>query len=344
MLQRRSWVAKVGGVGASLVVWVAVLGAPAHATNTLSTTIVTTSASGPTTHETEQFAVAHCTNMGSNEDLSGGGARVASTTTQYFNSLKLNGTAPSTDGSTVSSNNDTNPSYWAGIGGLADRDLANTTTYGFGVCLTSGPSHTKVVVNSVNGPIGTDTFSTVTASCPQGDVLLGGGARTTPALVGSLKIVGSFPSDSSGNPSADGVQNPTSWTAAGENGGDGNSNNTTYAFAICSTETTNPTVTVMKTEASGPTTASTTVAATTSGCSSLSGSQVLLSGGAFINNNGGEPASQGDHLLGDFPSDTSGNPVTSGSADAWTAQGRTGGQASSGTVTDVWALCGPSSY
>jgi hypothetical protein len=344
MLKRTSLLATVGWVSASALLWLAALAVPARATTTLSTTIVSTSASGPTTHETEQFAIPHCTSGGSNEDLAGGGARATSSTTTNFNSLKLNGTAPSTDGSTVSSNGSTNPSYWAGIAGLADKDLANTTTWGYGVCITSGPSHTTVVVNSTNGPIGTDTFATVTASCPTGDRLLGGGARTTPASVGSLKIEGSFPSDSSGNPSADGATNPTSWTAAGENGGDGNSNNTTYAFALCSTEATNPTVTVMKTEATGPTAASTTQAATTLGCSTLSGSPVLLSGGAFINNNGGEPASQGDHLLGDFPSDTSGNPVTSGSADAWTAQGRTGGQASSGTVTDVWALCGPSSY
>jgi hypothetical protein len=71
---------------------------------------------------------------------------------------------------------------------------------------------------------------------------------------------------------------------------------------------------------------------------------VLVGGGAFISNGFGKPASQGDHLTGDFPSDSSGHPVTSGSAGSWTAESHTGGMSSSGTTTDVWALCGSQTY
>ena len=103
---------------------------------------------------------------------------------------------------------------------------------------------------------------------------------------------------------------------------------------------TNPTVTVKNAEVSGPTAASSGATATVS----CPANTVLVGGGAFISNSFGIPASQGDHLTGDFPSDSSGNPVTSGSAGSWTAASHTGGQSSSGTATDVWALCGSQTY
>src|SRR5207253_296449 len=177
-----------------------------------------------------------------------------------------------------------------------------------------------------------------TAPCPSGDRWLSGGAPTTPGTAGGLKIIGSFPSTSSGTPVTSGT-NPGSWTAVGLNGGAAGTN-TTYAFAICSTNSTNPTVTVENAEVSGPTAASSGATATVS----CPANTVLVGGGAFISNSFGIPASQGDHLTGDFPSDSSGNPVTSGSAGSWTAASHTGGQASSGTATDVWALCGSQTY
>jgi len=177
-----------------------------------------------------------------------------------------------------------------------------------------------------------------TATCPANDRLLGGGARTTAGTAGGLKVIGSFPSNSTGTPVTSGT-NPSSWTAVGLNGGTAGTN-TTYAFAICSTDATNPTVTVKNAEVSGPTAASSGATATVS----CPANTVLVGGGAFISNSFGIPASQGDHLTGDFPSDSSGNPVTSGSAGAWTAASHTGGQSSSGTATDVWALCGSQTY
>jgi hypothetical protein len=110
------------------------------------------------------------------------------------------------------------------------------------MCISSGPSATLVEAPSVSGPNTGDTIATATATCPAGDRLLSGGARTTPGTAGSLKIIGSFPSNSTGTPVTSGT-NPASWTAVGLNGGGGGTN-TTYAFAVCSTDATNPTIDV----------------------------------------------------------------------------------------------------
>jgi hypothetical protein len=72
----------------------------------------------------------------------------------------------------------------------------------------------------------------------------------------------------------------------------------------------------------------------------------LISGGASIS--GGDPTtgtftkpgSQGDHLDGDYASDSSGNTASNGSSTAyWTAIGHAGGTSSTGNETDVWGLC-----
>src|SRR5947207_1850256 len=135
-----------------------------------------------------------------------------------------------------------------------------------------------------------DSIASATATCPANDRLLSGGARTSPGTAGGLKIIGSFPSNSTGTPVTSGT-NPSSWTAVGLNGGAAGTN-TTYAFAICSTDATNPTVTVKNAEVSGPTAASSAATATVS----CPANTVLVGGGAFISNSFGIPASQGDHL------------------------------------------------
>jgi hypothetical protein len=258
------------------------------------------------------------------------------------NGLKLDGTVSSKDGTTQDANGDTSPTYWLGAGGGGGQAPSNAETWAYGMCIGTGTGHgpvgTVVEVASVSGPNTGDTIAKATVSCPTGDRLLSGGARTSPGSVGSLKIIGSFPSNSSGTPVTSGT-NPGSWTAVGLNGGGGGTN-TTYVFALCSTDTSNPTITVKNAEVSGPTSASSGAKVTVS----CDANTILVGGGAFISNGFGIPASQGDHLTGSFPSDASGNPVTSGTAASWTASSHTGGMASSGTVTDVWAMCGSSTY
>lgn len=53
---------------------------------------------------------------------------------------------------------------------------------------------------------------------------------------------------------------------------------------------------------------------------------------------------QGVHVIGDFPSDSSGTPVSNGSAADWTVQAQAGGQALPSLSTEGMALCeGPAS-
>src|SRR5262249_23884295 len=140
---------------------------------------------------------------------------------------------------------------------------------------------------------------------------------------------------------ADGDTNPDSWAAVGWSAG-GNSN-TTYAYAICSgddIDVSGVTVKVRYSEVSGPTSATTSQTQTV-GCGGEDGT--LISGGAAIS--GGSvtttdftgPGSQGDHLNGSFPSDSTGNPVSNGTTTAayWTAFTHTGGASSPSTYSDV---------
>lgn len=162
----------------------------------------------------------------------------------------------------------------------------------------------------------------------------------------SVKPIASYPSDSSGNAAVDGSTNPTSWTAAALNGGGSGTGNTTTAYAVCSGSGINVsgiTVTVKHTNVSGPTSASSSATATTSACGAAGN---LISGGASISGSDPTtgsftaPGSQGDHLNGDYPSDSSGNPTSNGNAPTnWTTIGHTGGSSSPNTDTDVWGLC-----
>ncbi len=102
------------------------------------------------------------------------------------------------------------------------------------------------------------------------------------------------------------------------------------------------TVTVRYDETTGPTTVG-APQKTTVGCEQ--GDGTLISGGAGIS--GGDitasafnaPGAQGDHLNGSYPSDSSGNPLTTSPA-YWTSTTHTGGNGStSATRSHVWALC-----
>ncbi|MGH3657811.1 MAG: hypothetical protein ACRDUA_14240, partial [Micromonosporaceae bacterium] len=239
-----------------------------------------------------------------------------------------------------------------GIGGSGGAVNASFSSTPYALCFTSNLiNHTQVVMNKISGPV-TGT-ALVTATCPANTRLLGGGARTTPASVGSLKPIASFPTfnnaaHSSGQKAAaDGETNPDSWTAVGLNGGGGDGSNTTYAYAICSGNNINisgVTVKVKFSEVSGPT-AATTGQTRTVTCGGQDGKLVsggaAISGGSVTTTNFTAPGSQGDHLNGSYPSDGSGNPVSDGSTTAasWTAFTHTGGASSPNTFTDVWALC-----
>jgi hypothetical protein len=291
--------------------------------------------------------------------ISGGGINQSIGTDTSSNGNHVNGVEPSADGNNeflgASGAVAKDVAHWLAVGGSGAVVNPSFSTTSFALCLASNViSHTQVVMTTVGGPAKALTPAVAVASCPANTVLLGGGARTTPASAGSLKPIASYPTfhnaahDFGNKPAADREINPDSWAAVGLNGGGtGAVPNATYAYAICSqpgADTSGVTVTVHTHEVSGPT-ASTTSQQVTTTCSPTDGT--LISGGAAIS--GGNlatkgftaPGSQGDHLNGSFPSSISGVPVGNAAttATSWTAVSHTGGVDSPQTLSEAWALC-----
>ncbi len=282
---------------------------------------------------------AHC----SSGDISAGGVKV----TGPDNGIDIMETEPSTNGTSAATGGATDPTYWLGYGGTGGNGTGTYTVQPFGVCFTNATiTHTQVVVSSTSGPTTAGGMTSTTAICPAGTRLLGGGARSTLASNRSVKVIGSYPSSSTGAAAADASTNPTSWTAVALNGGMSGTGNTTSAFAICSgngIDVNGITVTVRHTNVAGPTSANSQATATTSACG-VAGN--LVSGGASISGSDPTtgsftvPGSQGDHLDGDYPSGATGAPTGNTSATTnWTAIGHSGGMSSPSTDTDVWGLC-----
>ncbi|WP_441245522.1 hypothetical protein [Kitasatospora sp. McL0602] len=290
--------------------------------------------------------------------ISGGGIDQAIGTGTSSNGNHVMGTGPSPDGSTEYTGSTgvvgTDVTHWLGIGGSGGAVNSSFSTTPYAVCFSSSlVNHTQVVMNKISGPSTAAAVGLVVATCPANTRLLGGGARSTPADVGSLKPIASYPTfanaghDYGQKAAADGETNPDSWAAVGWNGGGGGSNNATYAYAICSGSgigVSGVTVKVRYSEVSGPT-AATAGQTVTVGCGGGDGK--LVSGGAAIS--GGSvtttdftgPGSGGDHLNGSFPSDSGGTPVSDGATTAayWTAYTHTGGASSASTYSEAWALC-----
>jgi hypothetical protein len=175
--------------------------------------------------------------------LVGGGIRVfhgtgdqiiVSSTYEPINGLVIKGTLPTDASGTIVPSTD--PANWTALGGFAGQSEAGDDVTAFAMCSTGGPAHTQVVTATVNGPVAASTVAAVTASCPAGTRLVGGGAQTAPFSSPSLKPVGSYPSDPSGSTAT--ASDPDLWTADGESGGQANVSNTTTAYAVCSTDAT----------------------------------------------------------------------------------------------------------
>lgn len=322
--------------------------------NTVSVTVKTPGAtSGPATSNSEISTHGDC----AGGLISGGGINQAIGTGTGVNGNHVNGTSPSSDGTTeyIGSTGvvGTDVTHWLGIGGSGGQVNASFSTTPYAVCFTSNLiNHTQVVMNKVNAPTAASTVGAATATCPANTRLLGGGARTAPGNTGTFKTIASFPTfDNSAHSfglkaAADAASNPDSWTAVGWDSGP-NGADTTYAYAICSGSGINvsgATVKVRHTEVSGPTSGSTGQTATVgcgTGDGNLVGGGAAISAGNVTTTDFTGPASGGDHLNGSFPSTSGGAAVGDGTTTAayWTAAAHTGGQSSPGTHTDVWALC-----
>lgn len=298
---------------------------PTTYVNSVTTTVASISANSSVT------STAAC----GTDVLIGGGGEVTPTAGGIpTNALKLNGAFPSDslgnpDGVTSPASN------WSAAGGAAGQAVtASTDLTSYAMCLQVGPTDIQVSNTVVAGPTTAASWASATANCPANYVAVGGGALTAPASTGSLKPIGSFPGDASGNPVADGTQNPTSWTAVGLTAAAG-ATNTTTAFVQCAPSDQIMT-SVVSVTVTGPETAGTAQAATAQ-CATP-GFTVLLGGGVYASNSGAIPQ-QGIHLTGDFPSDAAGNHVTSGTTDSWTGVVQAGGLSAPGTTTNAFALC-----
>jgi hypothetical protein len=304
----------------------------------LVTQVTAVSAPMTNTSGTATTAVAGCP---AGTKLVGGGLQVGKAppaTTTPVNGLKVNGTYPSDANATPITTFAVNPTFWAAAGGFGSQSEAGDQVTSFAVCATVGPLGSAVrlvAVASINGPTTALTTASVTATCPAGTELVGGGALGTPASSRSFKPIGSFPSDATGTMVPDGTHNPQSWTAVGSAGGMANPTNVTTAFAVCSAPPFLPT-TVVRVNVPGPQVSSTfvTVPAT---CSA--GSKVLSGGGNVDNASG--PLQEGVHLRGSYPSDVTGNPVSNGQTNptTWTGIVQAGGQPTPNTTAHVFAIC-----
>ncbi|MEE1788604.1 hypothetical protein PUR71_37740 [Streptomyces sp. SP17BM10] len=250
--------------------------------------------------------------------------------------------------------------HWLAFGGSGSNYSPAFSSTPYAMCLDSNRiRHTQVVMNKVAGPSLSQDSRLVTATCPTGTRLIGGGARTTPASVGSLKPIASFPTsadaahDFGRKAAGDGETNPDSWTAVGGIGGGRDGGNTTFAYAICTGDDVtikNITTKVGFAEVSGPTVAGTFGTATV-GCGgdaderhdrwSLVSGGAAASGGKVTTTDFSKAGSGGTHLTGSYPSDAEAAPAEDGTDDPdhWSATVHVGGSPSPNTYTDVWALC-----
>jgi hypothetical protein len=277
------------------------------------------------------------------ELASGGGANATGN-----NDIHLLGNPPSANGTSPATNTDTNVTHWLGIAGTGGMGTGNYTVQPFVVCFSnSAITATHIVVASTSGPAGSPpagATATATATCDTGR-LIGGGVRSERADNKSVHEIASFPSDNTGAAAGGGSTNPTSWTVWAQNGGMGAPNpNTTTAYAVCGTSSgALPTVTVQHTHASSAFTSGTQTTTTGTACGT---NTTLVSGGASVSGSDPTtgsftvPGSQGDHLVGDYPSTAAGGLPGNGTTQQnWTAIGQTGGMGSSGAYADAWALC-----
>lgn len=200
------------------------------------------------------------------------------------------------------------------------------------VCMANGPVTNLAVGAQVAGP-SPGAPVTATATCPDGQVAIGGGGSATADPQTSptgawLGLAASYPSDAQGNPAA---SDPSSWSVTAVSGAISPLNAVTTAYVLCFRAGRVPVIQVMA--AGAPAAASPgTPAVAVASCPAGS---LLVSGGFRA---GGDRAGSGPGVRASYPSLLSGVPVLDGPAGSWTAIA----EADAGTtaaVPSALALC-----
>ena len=310
---------------------------PSPLPTTLSTVAVPLTVPGPQQPGTSVMASSACP---SGTALVGGGYQLH--TYGYLNpnnSLRDIGEFPSaSDGSPVGSGSARNYTTLGGAGGQAmpqnPPDPLAPMTSNFALCATGWNASVQVVNETNFGPFQAATTQQVTASCPTGTHLIGGGAQALirPAInEPSIHLAGDYPSDAGGHTPQSG-SSPNSWTAVVAAGGTNVQNTLTTAFALCARG--GPATQVIVSTVPGPDVANIPFSATAT-CPT---GTVLLGGGVRADLNGGTPQ-QGVHLIGSFPGPTQVPDATVAAGQSWTGISHSGGQATPGTETSAFAVC-----
>jgi hypothetical protein len=271
----------------------------------------------------------------SSSTLAGGGALLTNSglSSPYYpvtnDGSAILGVYPSASGAPWSSGS--YPSEWTTTAGYAHpMGTVDDTLTSYALCISGITASTYVVSSTASSSLGP-----LTETCDTNDDVIGGGGGYT-GYNGSnnTKIISNYPSDSSGALPSNGGEDPTSWTVVGNSNSD--SGATLYAYALCATGSVptdvNSSSTTLSSPSAGEATSPVSVA-----CSSGS-VDTLLSGGSVITFGSGS-GGQGVHLVGDFPSDSSDDPVSSGSASTWTVIAENGGGSVASITAKTVALC-----
>jgi len=183
------------------------------------------------------------------------------------------------------------------------------------------------------------TATTITAACPPGSRLVGGGMWTgradpaDPAVpINGLRAKGTYPSDGAGSPLSSSTTDLGSWSATGNFGGRSETGDQVTSLALCATKKfQHRTVVVASTP--GPSGSQAKATAT----ASCPAGTVLVGGGALATPAGSTSLKP----IGSYPSSADGAMLPDGaiSPTSWTAVGSSGGNSDPAAVTTAFAVC-----